>query len=64
MAKRKTIKNDSNEVYVPKQDNQIYIYIQRTPNRFMPIPYTWKPTFNYIKKLINESDGVYTKQNC
>jgi hypothetical protein len=61
MAKKKIQNQPNIELYVPKLDTKIYVYIQKIPNKLTPIPYTWKSNFESLKKLINESDGIYSK---
>jgi len=61
MAKKKSIKDENIELYIPKHDTKIYVYILKNPRLLTPIPYTWKPTYERLKKLINESDGIYSK---
>lgn len=40
------------EVYVPKPDTKIYVYIQGV-RRFMNVPYKFKIDYKYIIDLIN-----------
>ena len=61
MAKKKV--NSVGEVvaYIPKPNTKIYVYIQKIPNKLTPIPYACKSNIERLKKLINESDGIYSK---
>lgn len=64
MAKKKLQNKQNIEPYVPKLerfDTQIYVYIQKIPNRLTPIPYAWKSNLKRLKKIINESYGIYSK---
>ena len=38
--------------YVPREHNEIYIYIQRKKNLLTPIPYKYKPCYKYLLPLI------------
>lgn len=51
MSKRK-VEPKQVEPYVPKPDTQIYVYIQKSPNRLTPVPYKNKPNYQYLKELI------------
>lgn len=61
MAKKKITKEENIQSYVPKLDTKIYVYRLKNPRLLTPIPYTWKSTYERLKKLINESDGIYSK---
>jgi hypothetical protein len=63
MAKmnRKNIANAT--PYVPKLDTEIFVYIHKNKRLLTPIPYKYKPNYNYIKSLINDKDRIHTNQD-
>ena len=46
------------EKYTPKEDNKIYIYIQRKKNLLTPIPYVWRPNYQYVIDIIKSSKKI------
>lgn len=44
------------ELIIPLEPYKIYIYKQRKSNLLTPIPYTFKPNYQYILPLIQNND--------
>jgi hypothetical protein len=44
------------ELIIPLEPYKIYIYKQRKNNLLTPIPYTFKPNYQYILPLIQNND--------
>ena len=40
--------------YIKKEDNTIYIHIQRKKLLLTPIPYVWKPNYHYLLKILKK----------
>lgn len=59
MAKKKVINVREVEPYVPKQDNKIYIYRQKSFTKLYPIPYKFKLNYQSLIPLLNEQTRVH-----
>lgn len=66
MRKTKAIKKQAiQEPYVPKlerYDTHIYVYILKNPRLLTPVPYKYKPNYQYILPLIKKiNNGINIK---
>jgi len=52
MGRVKTKTEVIKEAYVPKPDTHLYAYILKNPRLLTPIPYKYKPNYQYILPLI------------
>ena len=52
MGRNKTKTEVIKEPYVPKPDTQLYVYIRKNPLMLVPVPYKYKPNYQYILPLI------------
>jgi len=52
MGRVKQIKAEIKEPYIPKPDTHLYVYIRKNPLLLIPIPYKYKPNYQYILPLI------------
>ena len=53
MAKRSKSKEPA-QIYVPKEDKEIYIYIHKNIKKLFPIPYKHTINFQYLKKILEK----------
>ena len=54
MGRVKTKTEVIKEPYVPKLDTHLYVYIRKNPLLLIPIPYKYKPNYQYILPLIKK----------
>ena len=55
MAKSKrVIPKEPAQIYVPKEDKEIYIYIHKNIKKLFPIPYKYTLDFQYLKKMMEK----------
>lgn len=59
MAKKKVINSPVEVAYVPKLDTFIFVYIRKDIRRLNPIPYKWKPNYQYLIALINDQRRLH-----